>query len=75
METYLLILTLLVSGGRAGIGGVTTVEVEGSKKVCEAIGQQWVKNVEDNLYSNKYRRFVFNETNYTCIKLDKELEE
>lgn len=64
MNTYILVITLIFNSGYAGMGGLTSIEVD-SLESCQRIGQEWKNDIIKKLdvIRNADTRLLF-----TCIK-------
>jgi hypothetical protein len=64
MNTYILVLTLVVKSGYAGMGGMSTLEVKGADN-CQRIGEEWKKDIVSKMAGVSYadKKIIF-----TCIK-------
>lgn len=58
MQTFILIVTLIIDGGNDGQGGVAMQDFVG-KASCDAAGRQWLSKVDTRRVSKSF---------YICVK-------
>lgn len=65
MNTYILVLTLMLNNNYTGMGGLTSIEVD-SLESCQRIGQEWENDIIKKLEG--IRDVGDNGILFTCIK-------